>query len=42
MAADVETALTDIVSAHGNCSPDDARSYIRSLKKEGRYQADVY
>jgi sulfite reductase (NADPH) flavoprotein alpha-component len=42
MAKDVEAALTGIVSAHGDCSPDQAATYLQALKQEGRYQADVY
>lgn len=42
MAKDVKNALVDILVTHGNQSPEAAESYIHSLKKEGRYQEDVY
>jgi len=42
MAKDVETALCDIATQHGGLSPEDATGFIKSLKAEGRYQADVY
>ncbi|MGH6735003.1 MAG: sulfite reductase subunit alpha [Methyloceanibacter sp.] len=42
MAKDVDTALTDIVAACGNTSPDDAKAYVEDLKSSGRYQTDVY
>jgi sulfite reductase (NADPH) flavoprotein alpha-component len=42
MAKDVEAALVEIVAAHGARSTDEAIAFIASLKKAGRYQADVY
>ncbi|MFC4994032.1 assimilatory sulfite reductase (NADPH) flavoprotein subunit [Rubritalea tangerina] len=42
MAKDVNQALIDIVAQHGGKSADDAAAYIESLKKEKRYQRDVY
>ncbi len=42
MAKDVERALIDIVAAHGKRSPEDAARYVEDLKKNDRYQADVY
>ena len=42
MAKDVETALCEIIVAHGGRSESDALAYIAGLKKSGRYQADVY
>ncbi|WP_029352928.1 sulfite reductase subunit alpha [Bosea sp. 117] len=42
MAKDVEHALVDVVAAHGGKSTDEAHAYVASLKKAGRYQADVY
>jgi len=42
MAKDVETALTDIVAAHGGFAPVDAVKFLAELKARGRYQADVY
>lgn len=42
MAKDVERALVDIVAEHGGRSSDEAVAYVASLRKLGRYQADVY
>ena len=42
MARDVERAMVDIVSEHGGRSAEDAITYVASLRKAGRYQADVY
>jgi sulfite reductase (NADPH) flavoprotein alpha-component len=42
MAKDVETALVDVIAAHGNKSHDAAASFLLTLKKTGRFQADVY
>jgi sulfite reductase (NADPH) flavoprotein alpha-component len=42
MAKDVERALTDVVAEHGKRSPEDAARYVAELKKNDRYQADVY
>jgi sulfite reductase (NADPH) flavoprotein alpha-component len=42
MAKDVETALAEIVSAHGGRTANQATDYIAALKTSGRYQADVY
>jgi len=42
MAKDVEAALVEIVATHGVRSTDEAVAFIGSLKKAGRYQADVY
>ena len=42
MAKDVNTALIDIVAKHGGKSADDAAAYIEALKKDKRYQRDVY
>ncbi|MGJ8671673.1 assimilatory sulfite reductase (NADPH) flavoprotein subunit [Rubritalea sp.] len=42
MAKDVNQALIDIVVKHGGKSADDAAAYIENLKKEKRYQRDVY
>jgi len=42
MAKDVERALIDIVAEHGKRSPEDAARYVAELKKNDRYQADVY
>jgi sulfite reductase (NADPH) flavoprotein alpha-component len=42
MAKDVEGALVEIVAAHGARSTEEALAFVASLKKSGRYQADVY
>ncbi len=42
MAKDAETALTDIVAAHGGRTPAEAIRFMGELKATGRYQADVY
>jgi sulfite reductase (NADPH) flavoprotein alpha-component len=42
MAKDVEQALIDVVAQHGKRSPEDAARYVNELKKNDRYQADVY
>jgi sulfite reductase (NADPH) flavoprotein alpha-component len=42
MAKDVEAALVEIVAMHGARSTDEAIAFVASLKKAGRYQADVY
>jgi sulfite reductase (NADPH) flavoprotein alpha-component len=42
MAKDVELALVDIVAQHGARSVDQAIAFVAELKKQGRYQQDVY
>ena len=42
MAKDVERTLVDVIAEHGARSPDEAARYVAELKKNGRYQADVY
>ena len=42
MAKDVENAFIDIAATEGKLSTDAARAFVQSLKKSGRYQADVY
>jgi len=42
MAKDVEKALIDVVAEHGKRSPEDAARFVADLKKNDRYQADVY
>ena len=39
---DVEAALVEIVATHCVRSTDEAVAFVGSLKKAGRYQADVY
>src|ERR1700712_3467503 len=42
MAKDVERALVDIVAQFGARSTDEAVSFVAELKKQGRFQQDVY
>jgi sulfite reductase (NADPH) flavoprotein alpha-component len=42
MAKDVERALIDVVASHGLRSANDAVAFVADLKKQGRYQQDVY
>ena len=42
MAKDVERTLVDIVATHGARSANDAIAFVTELKKNGRYQTDVY
>jgi len=42
MAGDVHKTLIEIAKEHGNLSEDDATAYFDMLKKEKRYQRDVY
>ncbi len=42
MASDVEKALTEIVAKESGQDEAAARSFVASLKKNGRYQSDVY
>jgi sulfite reductase (NADPH) flavoprotein alpha-component len=42
MSKDVENALVQIISEQGSKSADDAKKYIEQLKKEGRFEKDVY
>ena len=42
MAGDVHQALIEIVKTHGNKTEADAIAYVEQMKKERRYQRDVY
>jgi len=42
MAKDVDKALHKIVETEGNMPADDAKAYIKNLRKLKRYQRDVY
>lgn len=42
MAKDVDQALHDIFSTEGGLSAEEAIAAVKRLKKEGRYQRDVY
>ena len=42
MAKDVDAALHALVASEGSMSPEAAVEYVRRMKKESRYQRDVY
>ncbi|WP_018923102.1 assimilatory sulfite reductase (NADPH) flavoprotein subunit [Salsuginibacillus kocurii] len=42
MAKDVHATLAAIISAEGNMSEEEAEAYLTGLKKQKRYQRDVY
>ena len=42
MAKDVERELVDVVATHGARSTNEAVAFVAELKKNGRYQTDVY
>jgi sulfite reductase (NADPH) flavoprotein alpha-component len=42
MSREVETTLLRIISEEGNKSMDEAKEYLDQLKKEDRYEKDVY
>jgi sulfite reductase (NADPH) flavoprotein alpha-component len=42
MAKDVDTALHDIIADKGGMSPQAAIDYVKQMKKDKRYQRDVY
>lgn len=42
MAKDVDAALHAIVAAQGGLTGEQAADYVKRLKREGRYQRDVY
>jgi len=42
MAKDVDTALHDIIAEQGSLPPPQAAEYVKQMKKEKRYQRDVY
>jgi len=42
MSADVEKSLLDLFEQFGNKTTDEAQQYFEQLKKEGRYQKEVY
>ena len=42
MAKDVHETLLDIISKQGNKTPEEATEYLTALKKDKRYQRDVY
>ena len=42
MAADVEKALVEVVGGKGGLDEAAAKAYLAEMKKDGRFQADVY
>jgi sulfite reductase (NADPH) flavoprotein alpha-component len=42
MAKDVDTTLHDIIAEQGRMSVEQAAEYVKQLKKDKRYQRDVY
>ena len=42
MAKDVHRALVDLVMVHGGHDEDGAEEYLFGLRRQGRYQRDVY
>ena len=42
MAVDVDDALHDIIEKEGGMAEEDAKIYVKQMKKEKRYQRDVY
>ncbi|NVK21417.1 MAG: assimilatory sulfite reductase (NADPH) flavoprotein subunit [Kangiellaceae bacterium] len=42
MAKDVESTLLEVIELSGNKTPEQAKEYLKQLKKDKRYQRDVY
>jgi sulfite reductase (NADPH) flavoprotein alpha-component len=42
MAKDVNKALLDIIQTQGGVSEEQAEKYVKNLKREKRFQTDVY
>jgi sulfite reductase (NADPH) flavoprotein alpha-component len=42
MAADVDAALVQICAGHGKLDPGAAKAFVKELRVQNRYQADVY
>jgi sulfite reductase (NADPH) flavoprotein alpha-component len=42
MAKDVDDALHRVIATHGGMSPEAAADFVKQLKKDKRYQRDVY
>ena len=42
MAKDVHDTLLRIIETQGDMNADDAAAYLTALKKDKRYQRDVY
>jgi sulfite reductase (NADPH) flavoprotein alpha-component len=42
MAKDVDVALHDVIGQQGGMDPAAAADYVKQMKKDKRYQRDVY
>ncbi len=42
MAKDVDVALHDVIAQHGGMTAEQAVEYVKQMKKDKRYQRDVY
>jgi sulfite reductase (NADPH) flavoprotein alpha-component len=42
MAKDVDVALHDVIAQHGGMTAEQAVDYVKQMKKDKRYQRDVY
>jgi sulfite reductase (NADPH) flavoprotein alpha-component len=42
MARDVDAALQEIIGSQGGLNPSEASDYVKLMKKERRYQREVY
>jgi sulfite reductase (NADPH) flavoprotein alpha-component len=42
MAKDVDAALHDVIAREGGMAPEQAVEYVKQMKKDKRYQRDVY
>jgi sulfite reductase (NADPH) flavoprotein alpha-component len=42
MAKDVDTALHEIIAERGGMSAEQAAEYVKQMKRDKRYQRDVY
>ena len=42
MCKDVERTLIEVISEHGNKSPDEAEAFLQALEMSDRYLKDVY
>jgi sulfite reductase (NADPH) flavoprotein alpha-component len=42
MAKDVDLVLHELIAAQGGFTPEQAADYVKQLKKDKRYQRDVY
>jgi sulfite reductase (NADPH) flavoprotein alpha-component len=42
MAKDVERTLVDVIAEHGARTPAESASFLAEMKKQDRYQTDVY